>query len=169
MGIAVLVLALGYFTGGAVGDSVFRHTRRGRLMVATSAVLLGAVLPFFTLNVPLENQGTFLVLLSATALFIPFSSPNIVSTINDIGLPEVGSTALAVQYFVESGGSALAPWLAGVLAVGWSLRDATLVICISAWLLCAAALIVAAYLVPRNIETLRRQLRERAEAALGQG
>lgn len=169
MGIAVLVLALGYFTGGAVGDLLFRHTRRGRLIVATSAVLLGAVLLFFTLNVPLENQGAFLILLSATALLIPFSSPNIVSTVNDIALPEVRSTALAVQYFIESGGSALAPWLAGVLAVGSSLREAILIICISAWLLCAAALIVATYLVPRDIETLRRQLRERADAALAHG
>jgi hypothetical protein len=71
-------------------------------------VLLGAILLFFTSNVPLEHRELFLLLLSATALFIPFASPNVVSTVNDIALPEVRSTALAVQYFSESGGAALA-------------------------------------------------------------
>ena len=168
MVVAVLVLASGYFIGGALGDLLFKRTPRGRLIVATSAVLLGAILLFFTFNVPLENTGLFLTLLSATALFIPFASPNVVSTVNDIALPEVRRTALAVQYFIESGGAALAPWLAGLLAVGSSLRDAIMIICISAWLLCAAALVLAAYLIPPDIETLRRQLRERAEAALGE-
>jgi MFS family permease len=136
-------------------------------LVATVAVLLGAVLLYLTLNVPVGNQAVFMVLLCATALFIPFSSPNIISTVYDVTLPEVRSTAAAIQYFIESGGAALAPLLAGLMAVNSSLRYAILIICISAWLLCSLFLAGAAYFVPRDIETLRNQLRERAESLRG--
>jgi MFS family permease len=159
----VLVLASGYFIGGAAGDFLFRRTRRGRLIVATAAVLLGAILLVLTMSVPVENQILFLLLLALTALFIPFASANVISTVHDIALPEVRSTALAIHYFIDNAGAALAPWLAGLIAVRSSLHNAILLICVGAWLLCSILLSVAAYLVPRDIETQRRQLRERAE------
>ena len=165
MSVAVVVLASGYFVGGAAGDFMFKRTPRGRLIVTTTAVFLGAILLPITLNVPIENQGLFLVLLSLTALFIPFASPNVVSTVYDITLPEVRSTALATQSFIEEGGAALAPLIAGLIAVNSSLRDAILIICVSAWVLCAVFFAAAAYLIPRDIETLRGQMRERAEHA----
>ena len=163
MSVAVVVLASGYFVGGAAGDFMFKRTPRGRLIVTTAAVLLGAILLPITLNVPIENQGLFLVLLSLTALFISFASPNVVSTVYDITLPEVRSTALATQSFIEEGGAALAPLIAGLIAVSSSLQNAILTICITAWVLCSILFAVAAYLVPRDIETLRAQMRERAE------
>jgi len=101
-------------------------------------------------------------MLSATALFMPFSSPNVVSTVYDITLPEVRSTALAVQYFIENGGAALAPLLAGYMAVRASLGEAILQISVLAWVLAAAFLAAAAYLVPRDIERLRQELEARA-------
>ena len=102
-------------------------------------------------------------MLSLTAVFIPFASPNVVSTVYDITLPEVRSTALATQSFIEEGGSALAPLIAGLIAVSSSLQNAILTICITTWVLCSILFAVAAYLVPRDIETLRGQMRERAE------
>jgi MFS family permease len=164
---AVLALALGYFVGGATGDFFFKRTPRGRLLVSMVAVLLGAILLLITLNIPLANQTLFLVMLASTALFVPFASPNVVSTVYDITLPEVRSTALAIQYFIENAGAALAPWLAGLIAVRSSLQDAILLICISTWLLCSLFLALAAYLVPRDIETLRQALRQRAERERG--
>lgn len=163
MVVAVLVLASGYFVGGALGDFFFRRTPRGRLLVSMTAVLLGAILLLVTLNLPVDNQGLFLVMLSVTALFIPFAAPNVVSTIYDITLPEVRSTALAVQYFIESAGAALAPLLAGLIAVRASLGQAILLICVSTWVLCSVFFAFAAYLVPHDIRTLRSQLRQRAE------
>jgi MFS family permease len=160
---AVLVLALGYFVGGSLGDFVFKRTPRGRLLVSTAAVLLGAILLFFTMNIPVDNQGLFLIMLLATALFIPFASPNVISSVYDITLPEVRSTALAVQYFIENAGAALAPFLAGLIAVRSSLHDAILIICIAAWVIDSILFAVAAYLVPEDIKTLRTQLAERAE------
>jgi MFS family permease len=163
MVVAVLVLASGYFVGGALGDFFFKRTPRGRLIVCAIAVLLGAILLFFTLNIPIENQGLFMVMLAATALFIPFAAPNVISTVYDITLPEVRSTAMAIQSFIEESGSALAPLVAGLIAVGSSLQNAILLICISAWVLCAFFFVFAALLVPRDIAVLRQQLRERAE------
>ena len=161
---AVLVLAVGYFVGGAVGDFLFKRTRRGRMLLAATAVLLGAVLLYFTMNVPVENQSLFLVMLSLTALFIPFSSPNVISTVYDVTLPEVRSTAVAVQYFIESAGAATAPFLAGLIAVRSSLHDAILIVCGSTWVLCAIFLVVVAYLVPHDIAALRQAMRQRAES-----
>lgn len=167
---AVLVLASGYFIGGALGDFFFQRTPRGRLMVATVAVLLGAILLFLTLNaVPVANRGLFLVMLCITALFIPFAAPNVISTIYDVTLPEVRSTALAVQYFIESAGAALAPLFAGLIAVRSSLKDAILLICVSAWVLCSLFFVFTAIFVPGDIRTLRQQLQQRAEAERSRG
>jgi MFS family permease len=101
-------------------------------------------------------------MLILTALFIPFSSPNVISTVYDITLPEVRSTALAIQYFIENGGAAIAPLLAGIVAKNASLHVAILTICVSAWVLGAILLSLTAYLVPNDINTLRSQMRERA-------
>ncbi len=163
MGAAVIVLALGYPLGGAVGDFMFRRTPRGRLIVATCGVILGAILMGITLSIPIGNQTAFLALLALTALFIPFASPNVLSTVYDVTLPEVRSTAQAVQSFIEEGGSALAPLIAGIIADRSSLHDAILVICLSTWALCAFFFTFAARLVPHDIATLRTQMRDRAE------
>jgi MFS family permease len=161
---AILVLASGYFIGGAIGDMMFKRTPRGRMLVSMAAVLLGAIFFTLTMNVPVQNQGLFLVLMSCTALFIPFASPNVISTVYDITLPEVRSTALAIQYFIESSGAALAPLLAGIIArQSGSLGTAIFAICVVAWLLGSIFLAFTAYLVPEDIHTLRTQMQERAE------
>jgi MFS transporter, Spinster family, sphingosine-1-phosphate transporter len=160
---AVLVLASGYFFGGAIGDFFFKRTPRGRILVSMVAVLLGAILLTLTLNVPIENQGLFLVLLLITALFIPFASANVIASVYDITLPEVRSTALSIQYLIENGGAALAPLMAGFIARDYSLHTAILSICVSAWILGSIFLGLTAYLIPKDIATLRSQMRERAE------
>jgi MFS family permease len=160
---AVLVLAGGYFVGGAIGDYAFKRTPRGRMLVAMAGVLLGAIALAATMSVPAENQGLFLLLLCITAIFMPIAAPNVISTVYDITLPEVRSSALAIQYFIENGGAALAPLLAGILAKETSLHQSILIICVSAWVLGSIFLACTAYLVPQDIATLRLQLRERAE------
>jgi MFS transporter, Spinster family, sphingosine-1-phosphate transporter len=160
---AVLVLASGYFIGGALGDYFFKRTPRGRMLVAMVGVLTGAVLLTITMNIPLQEQTLFLVALMATALFIPIASPNVISTVYDITLPEVRSTALAVQYFIENGGAAAAPLMAGYIAREYSLHTAILAICVITWILGAFFLGLTAYLVPRDIKTLRDEMARRAD------
>ena len=165
MGPAILVLAVGYFVGGAIGDAAFKRTPRGRMITSMVGVLSGAVLLYFTLNVPIENKLLFQVLLMATALFIPFASPNVISTVYDVTLPEIRSTALSVQYFIENAGAALAPLLAGYLTarIFGELGISILLICTVAWLLGTVFLGLTAYFVPGDIDTLREQLSERAD------
>jgi MFS family permease len=160
---AILVLALGYFVGGALGDMLFKRTPRGRLLVAMTGVITGAILLTVTLNISIDNQTLFMFFLIATALFIPFASANVVSTVYDVTLPEVRSTALAIESFIENGGAALAPLLAGIIAKYASLHIAILAICVSAWFLGAIFLALTAYLVPNDIATLRSEMRSRAE------
>ena len=165
---AILVLASGYFVGGAIGDAMFKRTPRGRVLTSMIGVISGAILLLITMNVPVANMGLFLIMLMLTAIFIPFASPNVISTVYDITLPEVRSTALAIQYFIENVGAALAPLLAGYLVAKmfYDLQSAILLICTTAWVLGAIFLALTAWLVPADIAVLRGQLRLRAAAEL---
>ena len=75
--LAIIVLAAGYPIGGALGDYFFKRNLRGRLIVSTIGVIMGAILMAITLNIPLENQALFMILLALTALFIPFAAANV--------------------------------------------------------------------------------------------
>ncbi len=159
---AILILAAGYPLGGALGDLWFKRTPRGRAYISSIGVAIGAVLLYFTMNVPNQETGLFMALLCATALFIPFASPNVLSTVYDVTLPEVRSTANALLSFSESIGSALAPLIAGIIADAFSLQSAILWICLSAWGLCFIFFLVTAFFVPRDVQFLRQQMAQRA-------
>jgi MFS family permease len=159
----ILILASGYFVGGLVGDYAYQRSKRGRLATALFGVLAGALFLTLTMSVPADQQLLFSILMAVTAIFMPFAASNVVASVHDITLPEVRSTALAVQLFIENGGAAVAPLLAGLIAVRASLHTAILVICISAWLIGALLLLAAVRIIPRDIQILRDQLRVRAK------
>ncbi|HPC06837.1 MAG TPA: MFS transporter [Anaerolineaceae bacterium] len=163
MGLAIIVLAAGYPIGGFLGDALFKRTTSGRAIIGTIGVIMGAVFLFLALKTPVDNQTQFTVYMALAALFMPFASPNVISTVYDVTLPEVRSTSLAVESFIESGGAALAPLLTGIIADALSIEQAMLIICLSAWALCAVFFIVAAFLIPRDVAVLRQQMRERAD------
>ena len=158
----ILILAAGYFIGGALGDWLFKRTLNGRVIISSIGVLFGAIFLFFAINTPRESRTAFFILMSLAAVFMPLSSPNVISTVYDITLPEVRSTALAVEYFIENSGAALAPLLAGIIADNSDLKTAILTICISAWILCFIIYLGALFFVPNDIRTLRSQLKNRA-------
>lgn len=159
---AVLVLAAGYPIGGALGDYFFKKTYRGRVLVSTVGVIAGAIMLWLTMRVPLENQTMFMVMLCLTAVFIPFASANVISTVMDITLPEVRSTAYAVESFIESGGAALAPLMAGWIADRINLQSAILIICLVAWALCAVFFLITSFFVSDDVKKLRAQMRQRS-------
>jgi MFS family permease len=163
MAIAVIILAIGYPIGGALGDFFFKRDKRGRLIVSMIGVLLGAIFLWFTLNVPNENVLLFTILLGSTALFMPFASPNVISTVYDITLPEVRSTAVSVQYFIESAGAASAPLIVGIIADQTSLKNAFLLICIFTWVLCALFFFITSRYIRKDIDVLRREMAHRAD------
>jgi MFS transporter, Spinster family, sphingosine-1-phosphate transporter len=160
---AVLILASGYPLGGAVGDYFFKRSPRGRLWVGTVGVLVGAVLMTITMNIPIESTVLFAIMLALTAIFIPIAGPNVISTVYDITLPEVRSTAYAIESFIESIGAATAPLIAGIIADQSSLKNAILIISVSTWLLCALFFAIAIRYVPADVASLRKQMQERAD------
>ena len=160
----ILILAAGYFVGGALGDLLFKRTLRGRVMVSSAGVLLGAVFLFLAIRTPIEARTTFFVYMCLTAIFMPMSSANVIATIYDVTLPEVRSTTMAIEYFVENSGAALAPLLTGIIADAVNLETAILSISITAWLLCFVIYLGALAVVPQDILALRAQLHQRADA-----
>lgn len=162
MVIAVLILTIGYPLGGVLGDFLFHRTNHGRLIVATIGVIMGTLLFIATLNVPIGNQLVFLGMLTLTAIFMPFPSSNVITTVHDITLPEVRSTATSIQYLIESLGAALSPLLVGIIADQSSLKNAFLIVCVTTWLLCAIFFVIAIKYVDRDITNLRTKMRVRA-------
>ena len=160
--LSIVMLAAGYFLGGMIGDFAFRRTPRGRVLTSMVGVLAGAIFLILALNVPVDNHGLFLLPLALTSITMSIAAPNVVATIHDIAEPEVRGTAQAMLNFAENFGSALAPFLAGLIAVSFSLHLAILVICISAWILCAALFGATSLLIPRDLERLRQAMQRRA-------
>lgn len=160
---AVLVLAAGYPIGGIIGDYFFKRSPTGRLWVGTVGVLAGAVFLTITMLIPLGNPVLFGISLAVAAIFIPIASPNVLSTIYDVTLPEVRSTTYAIESFIESIGAAAAPLIAGMIADQSSLRDAILIISVVAWIICAIFFAISTKFIPADVATLRKQMKERAE------
>jgi MFS family permease len=146
-----------------VGDVLFQRIRQGRLLVCLVGVVVGTILLVITLNLPSTvSPLLFGICLSMTAFFTLFSGPNIVATIYDIALPEVRSTALAAQYFVENIGAASAPLLVGLFSTTVGLSNAIMLICVSTLAICGFFLAVAVILVRKDIDALRQDMYARA-------
>jgi MFS family permease len=160
----VLVLASGYFVGGALGDVAFKRTTKGRILVSSAGVILGALFLFLAINTPIESRAAFFIFMLLTAIFMPLSSPNVISTVYDVTVPEVRSTAQATEYFIENAGAAFAPLLAGVIADAFDLQTAILSICVTAWLLCFFLYLGALFFVDGDVKALRAQMAERAKS-----
>jgi MFS transporter, Spinster family, sphingosine-1-phosphate transporter len=164
MGPVIVILAVGYFLGGTLGDWLFKRTRRGRLLISMTGVLLGAVFLFLAMRTPIADRGAFFVWLALGAVFMPLSSPNVVATVYDIVVPEVRSTAQAIEYFVENIGAATAPVLAGFLSVHYGKGNAILWVCLIAWALCFCLYTGALFTIENDIRGLRAEMGARAAA-----
>jgi MFS family permease len=165
-GVFALMTALSGLIGGALGDWLFKKTPRGRLIVALVGIV--GLMIFFTLvlNTPPENFTLFLLMQIFAGLFWSFEWPNAVSTVQDITEPEVRSTAHSIIGVAETIGSALAPLLAGVLAMGSSLKNAMQIITLSAWSVGLVTLGLVLVVIPKDVHRLREIMARRAEEAV---
>lgn len=159
----ILILAVGYFVGGWVGDALFKRTNKGRIIISSIGVLMGAIFLYFAITTPIEDRNTFFILMCLTAIFMPLSSPNVTSTVFDITVPEIRSTAQSVEYFIENIGAVAAPAIAGIISVTYGITQAILWICISAWVLCFFLYLGALFTVDKDVKQLRNQMSERAK------
>jgi MFS family permease len=162
--IAIVPLSLGYLVGGGVGDFFFRRTPRGRVLTAMVGVLAGAVFLALLLTQPTADGRLSVPLLALMGLTMSIASPNVIATVQDVTEPEVRGTAQSVMSLADTAGSALAPFLAGLIAVSYSLHAAILTICISTWLLCAVLFGVTAIFIPGDVARLRQEMEARARA-----
>jgi MFS family permease len=160
----ILILAAGYFIGGSLGDVLFKRTKKGRIIVASIGVLMGAIFLYFAMTTPVEARNQFFIFMCLTAIFMPLSSANVIATVYDITVPEVRSTAQATEYFVENTGAAFAPAITGILAEAIGLSTAITVLCLTAWILCFFLYMGALFFIDGDINTLRSQMAARAEA-----
>jgi MFS family permease len=161
----ILILAAGYFVGGFLGDLLFKRTKKGRILVSSVGVLLGAIFIFLAMTTPIDKPNQFFVYMCLTAIFMPLSSANVIATVYDVTVPEVRSTAQAMEYFVENSGAVAAPALTGWLIL--TSQDKTfsiLVICIVAWVLCFFFYLGALRFIDKDTNDLRAQMAERAKA-----
>ncbi|MFZ5857357.1 MAG: spinster family MFS transporter [Chloroflexota bacterium] len=164
MGPVILILAAGYFIGGAVGDYLFKFTKKGRIIISSAGVVLGAIFLALAVTTPLEAKNQFFVFMCLTAVFMPLSSANVIATVYDVTVPEVRSTAQAVEYFIENAGAAFAPILTGMIADATSLQTAILVIPTVTWGLCFIFYLGALFTIDKDHADLRAQMAERAKA-----
>jgi MFS family permease len=158
----IIVMAGGYYLGGALGDAFFSRTKKSRILVSSAGVLLGAIFLASALLTPVEARTQFFIFMCLTALFMPLSSANVIATVYDVTVPEVRSTAQAIEYFVENTGAAFAPILTGVIADAMSLKSAILLICSIAWALCFVFYLGALFTIDHDTHHLRQQMEERA-------
>ncbi len=163
--VAIASLSVGYLLGGNLGDALFKRTWRGRAIVGGMSALASAAFLLLTMNIPAGNPNLFTILLGFTGVAMSAAAPNAMATVPDITLPEARSTAQAVRKLVEDGGAALAPYLAGVIGMRTSLHTAIILICTVTWLACAALFGAVAYIIPRDVEALRRTMADRAQKA----
>ncbi|MFN8434724.1 MAG: MFS transporter [Anaerolineales bacterium] len=160
----ILILASGYFVGGALGDYAFKRSNKGRIIVSSVGVLLGALFMYLAITTPLEAKNQFFVFMCLTAIFMPLSSTNVTATVYDVTVPEVRSTAQAVEYFIENAGAAFAPIITGVIADMYDLKTAILLICTVAWGLCFLFYLGAIFTIDKDANDLRNQMAERAKS-----
>ncbi len=160
----ILILAAGYFVGGWMGDAAFKYSNKGRIIVSSVGVLLGATFMYFALTTPTEARTQFFILMCLAALFMPLSSANVIATVYDITVPEIRSTAQAVEYFVENAGAIFAPIITGFIADAFDLKTAILLICTVAWGLCFFFYLGAIFTIDKDSHDLRKQMAERVKA-----
>ncbi|MBI5842373.1 MAG: MFS transporter [Chloroflexi bacterium] len=160
----ILILAGGYFLGGWAGDILFKRSNKGRIIVSSAGVLLGAIFLYLAITTPIEARNQFFIFMCLTAIFMPLSSANVIATVYDITVPEVRSTAQASEYFIENAGAAFAPIITGIIADAFNLQTAILLICSVAWGLCFFFYLGALFTIDHDTHVLRSQMAERAKA-----
>jgi len=160
----ILILAVGYFIGGFLGDVLFKRTNKGRVIVSSIGVLLGAIFLYFAMTTPVEARTQFFVLMCLTAIFMPLPSPNVLATVYDVTVPEIRSTAQATENFIEFTGAAFAPAITGILAEAIGLADAIIILCLTAWILCFILYMGVLFFIDGDIKTLRAQMAARAKS-----
>jgi ACS family hexuronate transporter-like MFS transporter len=164
----LVAMAVGYPTGGAIGDRLYRRTRRGRVLVSTVIVLLSALSIFVAFSRPFEDIMGFVVLTAVAAFVMPQAAPNVIATAQDVTEPEGRSVALSILGVFENSGSALSPVVAGYVADLYGLHVACFSICVIAWIICGVFFAILSFKISEDVERLRNVMDGRVQAQKGE-
>ncbi|MEM3712431.1 MAG: MFS transporter [Thermoproteota archaeon] len=159
---ALIAMVIGNILAGIIGDWVFRRNRKGRVIFAALTVIIGLV--FFDMAF-LTKRGLelFLILGALTALFMPMAGPCVSSSVQDVALPEIRGSAMAMLLFFYNVGSAFAPLLTGYIADLIGLEWGIVTIVNITWSICIFLLSAAALFISSDIEWKKKVLEERAK------
>jgi MFS transporter, Spinster family, sphingosine-1-phosphate transporter len=134
----ILILASGYFVGGALRRPAFQAHQKGTHPRFQRGRFARARFSFICAHdTPHRSPNQFFIFMCLTAIFMPLSSANVIATVYDVTVPEVRSTAQAVEYFIENGGAGSLPLTGRSSPTPLTSRPAILLICIVAWAPCA--------------------------------
>jgi MFS family permease len=158
----VLIMAVGTFLGGWLGDWLFARNRKGRIIVIVVTILLAVVFLWAAMSIPVENKVLFFILMAITAFVMPMAGANLTSTMTDVIVPEVRSSANAVLNLIGDSGNAFAPIAAGIVADSFNIGAAILWVGGIAWLIAALSYGVLLFFIDNDIDHLRSTMKERA-------
>lgn len=91
------------------------------------------------------------------------AGPNVSAAVTDVVEPEVRSSGDALLRIFEYGGSSAAPLISGYLADTFGLGMGILYVSVTTWIVCGVLFTVLAFVIPKDILHLRKEMSERAE------
>jgi len=101
---------------------------------------------------------------AVTAFILPMVGPNVSAAVTDVIEPEARSSGDALLRVFEYGGSSTAPLISGYLANAFGLGMGILYVSFTTWIACGVLFTVLAFVMPKDILNLRKEMSERAEA-----
>ena len=163
MSIWLIVMVLGNFIGGAIGDFLFSRNISGRAILGAVDVFLSALIIYIVIMWPSEDITGFIIAGSIACLIFPMAGPNVSASITDIMEPEARSSADSLLRIFETAGSSTAPLMVGYLADLYGLGLGILYVSTSTWIVCGLLFTILAFIIRKDIIHLRSKMRERAE------
>ncbi|MCX8193639.1 MAG: MFS transporter [Nitrososphaeria archaeon] len=159
----LIVMIIGNFVGGALGDLLFSKTISGRAILGAVDVFLSALLIYMVIMWPKEDILGFIVLGIIACLIFPMAGPNVSASITDFMEPEARGSADSLLRIFETAGSSTAPLIVGYLADLYGLGLSILYISASTWILCGVLFTILAVVIRRDIIKLRSEMKTRAD------
>lgn len=160
---ALMALTLGYPIGGMLGDLLFIYKRRGRIIISIAGIVLATLCLYLSFSVTDLRGLDFLTLLTFSGLFMALEQPNLFATLFDITLPEIRSSAIAVFMVFQLAGMTVGSAMMDYFAAKIGLGSAILWVSTGSWGVSLLFLIGLLFLLPEEIERLRKHLAYRSQ------
>ena len=154
------IMFLGNILGGVIGDLLFKYWKKGRVAFCCIIAFLSGIIIYIAISA--SDPLCFIILACIASLLLPMAGPNVTATFYDVLEPEVRSVVPSIGGIFSNMGGAFAPLVAGVLADIYGLSFAIMIPSMITWFICSIFFLLATLYVEKDMEALRRVMRERA-------